>query len=61
VNADSKTLKEWAILDTYDMVSPAHDHPATLKQYKSWHEEERLSKIDVHIGYNGIEGRGVRS
>lgn len=60
VNADSKKLKEWAILDTYDMVSPAHDHPATLKQYKSWHEEEGLTNIDVHYGYNGIEGRGIK-
>ena len=61
VNADSKTLKEWAILDTYDMVSPAHDHPATLKQYKGWHEAEGLKNIEVHYGYNGIEGRGVKA
>jgi ubiquinone/menaquinone biosynthesis C-methylase UbiE len=60
-NADSKTLKEWAILDTYDMVSPAHDHPATLKQYKGWHETEELISIDVHYGYNGIEGRAVKA
>ena len=60
-NADSKTLKEWAILDTFDMVSPAHDHPATLKQYKSWHTQQGLTSIDVHYGYNGIEGRGVKT
>ena len=61
INADSKTLKEWAILDTYDMVSPAHDHPATLKQFKSWHEEEGLLNLEVHYGYNGIEGRGIKA
>lgn len=60
-NADSKTLKEWAILDTYDMVSPAHDHPATIRQFKNWHEEEQLINIDVHYGYNGIEGRGIKA
>lgn len=60
VNADSKTLKEWAILDTYDMVSPAHDHPATLKEYAGWHQDFGLTNIDVHIGYNGIEGRGIK-
>jgi SAM-dependent methyltransferase len=60
-NADSKTLKEWAILDTYDMVSPAHDHPATLKQYKGWHDTEGLKNIDVHYGYNGIEGRAIKA
>ena len=32
-NADKKLLKEWAILDTYDMVSPAYDFPATLKNF----------------------------
>lgn len=61
VNADSKTLKEWAILDTYDMVSPAHDHPATLKEYSGWHQEEGLLNCDVHYGYNGIEGRGIKA
>jgi ubiquinone/menaquinone biosynthesis C-methylase UbiE/uncharacterized protein YbaR (Trm112 family) len=61
INADSKTLKEWAILDTYDMVSPAHDHPATLKQYKGWHTELGLNNVDVHYGYNGIEGRGNKA
>ena len=60
-NADSKTLKEWAILDTYDMVSPAHDHPATLKQYKGWHTEMGLINVDVHYGYNGIEGRANKA
>jgi ubiquinone/menaquinone biosynthesis C-methylase UbiE/uncharacterized protein YbaR (Trm112 family) len=60
-DADSKTLKEWAILDTYDMLSPAHDHPATLKQYKRWHEEEGLLNIEVHYGYNGIEGRAIKA
>ncbi len=56
-NADDKTLKEWAILDSYDMVSPAYDFPETLKSFKKWHAEEGLVDIDVHYGYNGVEGR----
>ena len=27
--------KEWAILDTFDMYSPAHDHPQSMKKVKS--------------------------
>ncbi|MBA3705094.1 MAG: methyltransferase domain-containing protein [Bacteroidetes bacterium] len=56
-NADDKTLKEWAILDSYDMVSPAYDFPQTLKTFKKWHIEEGLEDIDVHYGYNGVEVR----
>ncbi len=59
--ADDKTLKEWAVLDTYDMVSPAYDYPQTLETYKKWHEEEGLIDIDIHYGYNGIEGRAKKS
>jgi len=60
-NADSKTLKEWAILDTFDMLSPAYDLPVTLKMFKKWHIDEGLINIEVHYGYNGIEGRAVKS
>jgi uncharacterized protein YbaR (Trm112 family)/2-polyprenyl-3-methyl-5-hydroxy-6-metoxy-1,4-benzoquinol methylase len=56
-DADEKTLKEWAILDSYDMLSPAYDYPQTLKTFKKWHINEGLSEIDVHYGYNGIVGR----
>jgi SAM-dependent methyltransferase len=59
-NGDEKMLKEWAILDTYDMVSPAYDFPVTLKTFKKWHIEEGLGNIDVHYGYNGIEGRALK-
>jgi len=59
-NADDKTLKDWAILDSYDMVSPAYDYPQTLKTYKKWHNEEGLVDIDVHYGYNGIESRAKK-
>ena len=53
-----ETLKQWAILDTYDMLAPAYDIPQTLDTFRSWFEEAGLVDIDVHYGYNGIEGRG---
>ncbi|MHB8563122.1 MAG: methyltransferase domain-containing protein [Acidiferrobacteraceae bacterium] len=60
-HADDRTLKEWAYLDTYDMLSPMYDKPQTLKTFKRWHEAAGLTDIEVHYGYNGIEGRGRKS
>lgn len=59
-NADEKKLKEWAILDTYDMISPAYDFPATSNTFKKWHVEEGLNNIDIHYGFNGVEARAVK-
>jgi SAM-dependent methyltransferase len=50
-------LKEWAILDTFDMLSPAYDYPQTIETFTRWFQEAGLQQIDVHYGYNGIEGR----
>jgi len=51
-------LKEWAVLDTFDMLSPRYDSPQTLATMREWFAEAGLTDIDVHYGYNGIEGRG---
>jgi SAM-dependent methyltransferase len=52
------TLKEWAYLDTFDMLSPMYDKPQTPRTFRRWHEEAGLTAIDVQRGYNGVEGRG---
>jgi hypothetical protein len=54
-------LKEWAILDTFDMLSPRYDNPQTIDNVREWFERAGLLDIDVHYGYNGIEGRGTKS
>ncbi|MBM4031737.1 MAG: methyltransferase domain-containing protein [Planctomycetes bacterium] len=56
--APDATLKEWAYLDTFDILSPRYDKPQTLRTFRSWHREAGLVDIDVRRGYNGIEGRG---
>jgi 2-polyprenyl-3-methyl-5-hydroxy-6-metoxy-1,4-benzoquinol methylase/uncharacterized protein YbaR (Trm112 family) len=48
----------WAILDTFDMYSPRHDHPQTLAVVQSWFEEAGFHEIEVRFGLNGIVGRG---
>lgn len=59
-NSPDKILKEWACLDTFDMLSPKYDLPQTERTFRRWFEEARMSNIDVHPGYNGYEGRGQR-
>jgi len=58
--APDQVLKEWACLDTFDMLSPAFDKPQTQKEFRKWFTEEGLADIDVHPGYNGYEGRAVK-
>ena len=53
-------LKEWSILDTFDMLSPTFDQRQTIDTFRGWFEEATLDQIDVHYGYNGIEGRATK-
>lgn len=52
--------KQWVILDTFDMYSPAHDHPQSLKTVRRWFEEAGLEDISVKIGSIGIVGQGKK-
>lgn len=52
--------KEWAILDTFDMLSPTYDFPMTIPEVRAWLNSSGLQNIEVNYGYNGIEGRGSR-
>lgn len=36
---NKKDLREWVVLDTFDMFSPEHDHPQRIKTVKKWFEE----------------------
>ena len=56
--ADDKTLKEWAYLDTFDMLSPDYDFPQTLKTFKRWHIEANLQDVQVYKNGHGLAGRG---
>ena len=52
---------EWAVLDMMDKLGPAYDFPQHPEVVRSWFEKAELKEIDVRPGYNGIQGRGVRS
>lgn len=49
---------QWAILDTFDMYSPAHDHPQSLTDVRLWFESAGFIEIDVRYGPNGVVGTG---
>lgn len=53
-------LKQWAVMDLFDMLAPRYDNPVRLKTFKTWFKELGYKNIDVHIGYNGCEGRGTK-
>jgi len=54
-------LKQWAYLDTFDMLSPRYDQPPTLRAFRQWHEDAGLLDVDVRPGYNGLEARATKA
>ena len=50
-------LKEWAVLDTFDMLAPAHDHPQSAATLQAWLDEARLAEIEV-FRQGLVVGRG---
>lgn len=49
-------LTQWAILDTFDALTPTYDSPQTLDAVNSWFSEARLQDVVVRVGGNGILG-----
>ena len=49
---NDEQLREWAVLDTFDMLAPEHDHPVTIGTLRSWFE--RAGLIDLHVERPGF-------
>lgn len=49
-----KQLEEWAILDTFDMLSPEYDTPQKYSTLKKWIEKYNLEEIYLCRGDNGF-------
>jgi SAM-dependent methyltransferase len=56
----SAISKEWAVLDTFDMYSPAYDYPQSLKTVKRWFIEAGFINAVVQHGLNGVVGKGKK-
>jgi SAM-dependent methyltransferase len=52
--------RQWAVLDTFDMYSPAHDHPQSLAAVRSWFDAAGFIDVAVEYGLNGVVARGRR-
>jgi ubiquinone/menaquinone biosynthesis C-methylase UbiE len=50
--------RDWAVLDLFDILSPAYDQPQTIETVRAWFAQAGMMAVEVHYGYNGIEGRG---
>src|SRR5260370_34336403 len=55
---EERLHKEFAVLDIFDFLSPIYDYPDTVEGFHTTFADAGLVNIDVHPGYNGIEGRG---
>jgi SAM-dependent methyltransferase len=51
---------DWAVLDTFDMYSPQHDHPQSMATVKAWFEQVGFEKVSVRPGPNGVVASGHR-
>jgi 2-polyprenyl-3-methyl-5-hydroxy-6-metoxy-1,4-benzoquinol methylase len=52
-------LREWALLDTFDMLAPAHDSPQSVATLAAWFALARLR--DVEVFRDGLLiGRGTK-
>jgi SAM-dependent methyltransferase/uncharacterized protein YbaR (Trm112 family) len=47
-------LKEWAYLDTFDMLAPRYDRPARIDTFKGWAETAGLLNIEAESTGHGL-------
>lgn len=47
-------LRAWAVLDTFDALTPRYDKPQTIESVLAWCRDAPLDDIDVRYGGNGI-------
>jgi SAM-dependent methyltransferase len=52
-------VREWAVLNTYDMLAPAHDHPQSASTVERWFREAGLTNVEV-FRRGHLVGRGTR-
>jgi SAM-dependent methyltransferase len=56
---DAQQMREWALLDTFDMLAPKHDHPQRAGRVRRWLEAAGLAGVEVfRVGH--LIGRGTK-
>ena len=51
---------EWAVMDTFDALSPKYDIPKTLKDVENWANKALLEDVSIFLGSNGIVINGSK-
>ncbi|MEK7505345.1 MAG: methyltransferase domain-containing protein [Patescibacteria group bacterium] len=59
-NLSGEMQKEWAVLDTFDWLSPWYELPQTKETVMGWCQNLPLKDVDITYGYGGIEMRATR-
>jgi SAM-dependent methyltransferase len=54
LDLDAEQLRAWAILDTFDALSPRYDEPQELNHVREWIDAAALVDARVQYGGNGI-------
>ena len=52
-------IKEWALLDTFDMLAPKYDNPQTSAKVRLWLEMAGLVEVEVFPDGH-LVGRGQK-
>jgi SAM-dependent methyltransferase len=52
-------VREWAVLDTFDMLAPRYDSPQSATALRSWFAEDGFSNVEV-LQLDQLVGRGRR-
>lgn len=56
---NDRQLREWALLDTFDMWAPAYDRPQTLATVRGWFSDAGFTDVNAfHAGF--FVGRGIK-
>ena len=50
----------WAVMNTFDALSPKYDNPVKLEEVQKWFEDEQYENFVVRLGGNGVVGNGVK-
>jgi hypothetical protein len=56
---NERQLHEWAVLDTFDMLSPTYDRRRTARTLRSWFQRAGFEDVEV-AKIHHLVGRGRR-
>jgi SAM-dependent methyltransferase len=51
---EGEMLKEWSYLDTFDMLAPRYDKPATLRRFRQWALKAGLIQVAAEHTPHGV-------